>query len=399
MIQEGETAPGFELVAVVDGDRTRVALPDHAGEVVVLAFFPGAFTAAEGEGTGLDDLDLFTMQKDVTVLGISGDSVHAHRAFADAADLSVPLLSDLTGAVAADYGVRSDDDGSLVDRAVVVVGPEGEIQYTWRADDPRRRPDIRAIRGAVSGIGGGATAEARYRVGHAHYVEGRRAFTSATRELQEGEWMMAQNDFTQAGQEFDEATDQFDTAARFAEREDLRDHYESAEEKAGALGQAAEWLGRAASAYASGEGAEADQLRRDAETPLEEARAIDDPVHPDEFPPETDPDPATDPEDARVDAAVAGAERARAGPDGDAGEATPEGEPDPETGGDDRIDEAELAEITAEVQEQSADAGPDREGTADRDARDIEGELDEDDLDLDLQDPDTEGADDPDEDR
>ena len=384
MLGEGETAPEFEVPAVVDGTQTRVALSDHAGEIAVLAFFPGAFSpAGEGRGTGLDDLDLFTMQKDVTVLGISADSVHAHRALAEEHDLSVPLLSDLTGAVAADYGVCGEAEGSLVGRAVVVVGPEGEVQYTWRAEDPRRLPDIRSIRGAVSGIGGGATAEARYRVGHAHYVEGRRAFTSATGGLQESEWMMAQNDFARAGREFDEAADQFDTAARFAERADLRGHYESAEEKAGALSQAAEWLARAASAYASGEGAEADQLRRDAEAPLEEARAIDDPVQPDEFPPETEPEPepdTPDPEDARVDAAVAGAETRR--------ESQPTQADDVgKTAGDDRIDDDELAEITAEVQEQTEETGDtDRDAAADRDARDIEGEID-----LDLQDPDGNG--------
>lgn len=390
MIQEGEAAPTFELPAVVDGDVDRVALEDYLGQqVVILAFYPGDFNPACRDGTtDLDELDLFTMQKDVSILAISADSVYAHEAFADEFDLHIPLLSDPRGEVASDYGVAVDDprDGHLVDRAVVVVGLDGTVEFAWSTESLTELPPVERIRASVDSIGGERTAEARYGVGHAHYVEGRRQFTSAMNAFQDEEWMMARADFEQAEAEFSEAADEFNTAVRFAEDEDVRTYFERAEDKAEALWQAAEWLAESANAYASGEGAEGASMREDAEGPLETARDIHEPVAPEEFPPEEDPadhagdeaeqvsilpsdeeevdatleidvDDAAGPDEA-VDLDEGGADAA--GDPAAAGEATatdPEtGEADEEEEGEDDIDEAELEEITAELEQQSEEA-------------------------------------------
>jgi hypothetical protein len=150
------------------------------------------------------------------------------------------------------------------------------------------------VREAVDAVGGSETALARYRVGHAHYVEGRRAFTSAMGCFGDEEWMMAQGDFTRAYEAFEEAADQFNTAVRFGEEERYVAHFERAEDKAELLWQAAEWLTEAASAFASGEGAQGQAMRTDAEAPLEEARRYGEPLDPDDFPPEEAPPPLED---------------------------------------------------------------------------------------------------------
>lgn len=293
MIDEGEPAPLFSLPTVRDGEVEQVAAEDFFGEeIVILAFYPGDFNpACEGSETGLDELDLFTMQKDVTVLAISGDSVHSHKAFAEEYGLQMPLLSDSDGSVASAYGVAVEDDdaGYLTQRSVVVVDHTETVQYAWSSDSPRAVPNVESIRSAVEGVGDDETAESRYRVGHAHYMEGRRAFTSAMKAYESMEWMMAQTDFTQAAAEFDEAGDEFNTAVRFAEQEETRIYFERAEAKAEALWRAADWLSESASAFASGEGAKAESLRSDAEAPLESARDLHDPVEPDDFPPDEDP--------------------------------------------------------------------------------------------------------------
>ncbi len=79
MLSEGTTAPLFELPALVDDDCQRVGLADYLGEdVVILAFYPADFNPACDETScDLDELDLFTMQKDVTILGIGPDSVYS----------------------------------------------------------------------------------------------------------------------------------------------------------------------------------------------------------------------------------------------------------------------------------------------------------------------------------
>ncbi len=398
MIEVGEHAPAFALPAVKEGEVTEIDLASIFGsEVVILAFYPGDFNpAASGSETGLDELDLFTMQKDVQVLAVSGDSVHSHQAFAEEYNLHMPLLSDTDGAMANAYGVTAEDGhGYLTRRAVVVVDHTGTVQYTWESERPSHLPTADEIRRAVEGIGDDETAESRYRVGYAHYMEGRRAFTSAMKAYEAQEWMMAQTDFTQACDEFDAAGEEFNTATRFAESEETRVYFDRAEEKAEALWRAADWLAESASAFASGQGAKADSLRKDAEAPLETARDLHEPPKPDDFPPDEDPaerdeeaeqsmHPLADNDDqpavtldAEIDdqldadspePATTGGEQSDGTTTGDGtpadgkeipaenGPAATEDEADDEAN---EIDDEELEEITAELEEQTEAATTD----------------------------------------
>ena len=480
MIDEGVGAPAFTLPAVVNGEIEQIALADYLGsDVVILAFYPADFNpACDGEETDLDELDLFTMQKDVSILAVSADSVYSHRAFAAEYDLHIPLLADTAGEVAEDYGVALEDPtaGYRTKRAVVVIGPGGDVEYAWSTDDLHQLPPVDRVREAVDSVGGSETAVARYRVGHAHYVEGRRAFTSAMGCFADEEWMMAKSDFARAYEEFEEAADHFNTAVRFGEDEVAVAHFERAEDKAELLWQAAEWLTDAASAFASGEGAQGQAMRKDAEAPLEEARRYGDPIEPDDFPPAEPPAPLEEQaeesdtflpdddetveasldvdldEDAYADddlrasvedgedeaaEAPAGSDALRPGSatagervavDGETDGSTPSGEGaagaaaagpgadgEPTEGGgdegsedtEDSIDEAELEEITAELEQQTeaAQAEHDRETAATEAAEDAaaepdgEGEdrgdeadeaVEEGDVELDLTDP-TEG--------
>ncbi|EMA25838.1 MULTISPECIES: redoxin domain-containing protein [Haloarcula] len=285
MLSEGTAAPLFELPALVDGDCQRVGLSDYLGEdVVILAFYPADFNpACDDTACDLDELDLFTMQKDVSILGISPDSVYSHRAFADRYGLNIPLLSDTDHDVAREYGLDFVDDigQQLIERAVVVIDHDGDVQYAWSTDDLQELPRVGEIKDAIADTGGDDTAFARYRVGHAHYTEGRRAFTSAMGAFRESEWMVAQGDFQQAREEFEAAEDHFDTAVRFVDDESLKPIYEDAKTKANSLWQASDWLTQAARAYSSGNGAEGQQLRDDAEGPLETARGYEEPPDPD----------------------------------------------------------------------------------------------------------------------
>jgi peroxiredoxin len=385
MIDEGADAPTFELPAVRDGAVERLALSEYLGDqVVILAFYPGDFNpACDDASTGLDNLDLFTMQKDVSVLALSGDSVYSHRAFAEEYALHIPLLSDAHGGVAGAYGAAIDDDaaGYLTKRAVVVVDHRGTVEYTWEAGGVRETPNVDAIRQAVQNVGDDDSAFARYRVGHAHYIEGRRAFTSAMNGYEQKEWMIAKGDFDSAFEEFSEAEDEFNTAARFAEDDMNQTYYERAERKAESLWRAAEWLSESANAYASGQGGDAESLRSDAESPLKNARAVHDPTPPDEFPPDDDPAEADDdqpvrlgdgsadvslemhlqPGEAAVDAGAveesevtpasetAGQDRAN---EPDTESASGDGAVDSDESADD-IDDEELEEIAAELEQQT----------------------------------------------
>jgi|GEM_PF-51232 len=287
MIPEGEEAPTVELPAYVDGERRRIDLDDYLGEgIVVLAFYPADFNpACTMQASDLDDLDLFTMQKDVSVFAVSPDSTYSHAAFAERYGLHLPLVSDPDGAAAEAYGVATETDigERLVERAVFVVDHRGVVQYAWVAPEADAEIDAAPIKQAVGDIGGDDTALERYRVGYDHYVEGREAFTEAMGEYENREWMVAFNGFEAAEPAFTAAADHFDTAVRFAETEDFETVVDRGEEKADTLQHAADWLADSADALASGRGKQGKEFRADADRLLEAASNLPDPPAPDAF--------------------------------------------------------------------------------------------------------------------
>lgn len=420
MAGEGDVAPGFELSGVRGGEITQVALDEYLQqEVVILAFYPGDFNpACEGATTGLDDLDLFTMQKDVEVLAISGDSVFSHRAFADQYNLDVPLLADVDNSTAAAYGVEADSERYKTQRAVFIIDHNGDIEYRWVADDIHAMPDSDEIHRVIENVGDDETAQSRYRVGHAHYIEGRRAFTSAMNAFEEREWMLASQDFSQAGEEFDEAKEEFNSAVRFGSNAEEVRYYKRAEQKGEALWRAAEWMSESAGAFASGQGLRGEELKSDVEGPLETAREIHEPVNPEDFPPDTDPageegtvlsaqvdDTRIELDDAPVEQSPETApteeQTASTGPtetpgDWETAEATAAGgqETEEEDDTEDDIDDAELEAITAELEEQNEAVNdePDEGAGQDEDSESTDAESEtaepeDEDIELDLTDP------------
>ena len=123
-INVGERAPDFELPGT--GDRTY-RLADYRGRKVILAFYPGDFTAVctkqfcsyRDQSDKLDGLG-------ADVLGISPQSVDSHERFVEEKRLNVPLLADEDKQVARAYGVLA---GPMVRRAIFVVDEEGIVRH------------------------------------------------------------------------------------------------------------------------------------------------------------------------------------------------------------------------------------------------------------------------------
>lgn len=370
MIGEGASGPTFALPAVVDGEVTTVDLADHVGrDIVLLAFYPGDFNPGCGmDRSDLDEFDLLAMQTDLSVFGISGDSVFSHIAFTDAFNLDLTLLSDTDGDAATAYGAVATESavGYQTKRAVVLLDLDGTVAYTWSSSDPTVLPDIEAIRDAIRSIGGSDAAIARYRIGHDRYHEGERSFDAAMDGLEAEDWLVAQGEFEKAGTAFDEAASHFDSAARFADEERAVTYCRLVEAKVRSMGAAVAWLAGAASAYATDEEQRGASLRSDAEGVLQTANAIADPVAPrtldqgTEFPSiET---AVVDPEKRRqlqeyVRATEQTAEPRSAARDGDA-----LFEGDTSVQGPNSLGAADLEEITAEIAAQSRNTEDENSG-------------------------------------
>ncbi len=85
-------------------------------------------------------------QRGVTLVGISVDNAFAHKAFQDHLGVSIPLLSDFhpKGEVARAYGVFIEERGHN-QRALVMVGPDGRVQWAHQSPTPLEIPGANLI--------------------------------------------------------------------------------------------------------------------------------------------------------------------------------------------------------------------------------------------------------------
>lgn len=122
----GDEAPEFALPWTGEGE---FRLADRRGEWVILAFYPGDFTAVctkqfcnyrDGREK-VDDLG-------AEVVGISPQDVDSHEKFISEHGLTVPLAADPELSVADAYGVKGPG-GKFTRRAVFVIDPDGVIRY------------------------------------------------------------------------------------------------------------------------------------------------------------------------------------------------------------------------------------------------------------------------------
>ena len=126
-------------------------LSDYAGQTVILAFYPGAFT-------GVCDKEMCAFQDNLSklndanavVLGISVDSPWANAEFARKYDLGFTLLSDIDRVVVNSYdakfvGLGGIDGYVCANRVVIVIDKSGVVQHRWVAENPGVEPDYDAV--------------------------------------------------------------------------------------------------------------------------------------------------------------------------------------------------------------------------------------------------------------
>jgi peroxiredoxin len=147
-------APLFTLKRKTADGLVDVSLGDNIGKrKTVLLFFPLAFTSVCQDelcsvSAGLDQYGAL----EADVWGISVDSPFAQEAFARAAGITVPLLSDFNKETAASYDVLYADLLGLkgvAKRSAFVVDRDGTITYSWSSDDPKQLPPFGEIQAVL----------------------------------------------------------------------------------------------------------------------------------------------------------------------------------------------------------------------------------------------------------
>jgi peroxiredoxin (alkyl hydroperoxide reductase subunit C) len=143
VLQPGTPAPEFKLQREAGEAFTQ---DDLKGRTTVLVFYPFAFSPVCTDQLNLYEevLDQFTAQG-ATLYGVSCDSSWAQRAFKEKLGVTIEQLSDFEpkGATCAAFGVLHE--GGFPQRALVIVGPDGTVTWSYQAPSPGDLPGANLI--------------------------------------------------------------------------------------------------------------------------------------------------------------------------------------------------------------------------------------------------------------
>ena len=137
-VKVGEPAPYFEMLSTKNLETLDevVTLDDYKGKWLILFFYPYDFSfVCPTEILALSNHYEEFQVLGADILGVSTDSVYAHRAWLQTPQqengiqgTQYPLASDNTHAVAEAYGVLVEEEGAAL-RGLFIIDPEGILQY------------------------------------------------------------------------------------------------------------------------------------------------------------------------------------------------------------------------------------------------------------------------------
>merc|ERR1711881_111961 len=149
----GKPAPDFTATTVMpDGSFNDLSLSDYKGKWVVFFFYPLDFTfVCPTEIIAFSDTASKLEAINTQVIGASVDSHFTHLAWTKQArkdgglgKMNIPLVSDLTKQISADYGVLLDAGISL--RGLFIIDPTGVLRQITMNDLPVGRSVDETIR-------------------------------------------------------------------------------------------------------------------------------------------------------------------------------------------------------------------------------------------------------------
>jgi peroxiredoxin (alkyl hydroperoxide reductase subunit C) len=149
IIVAGSPVPEFSLETDDGGRFTRA---DLLGSTSVLVFYPFAFSSVCDEQLTLYEEVLPDLaQRGATMYAISTDNRRSQAAFRQKLGSTIRQLSDFEpkGAVARAFGVMHA--GGSSDRALVLVGPDGVVRWSWQAEALSDLPGANLIFDALDG--------------------------------------------------------------------------------------------------------------------------------------------------------------------------------------------------------------------------------------------------------
>lgn len=143
VLAAGTRVPSFAL-AREDGEK--LTQEDLQGVTTILVFYPFAFSPVCTDQLQLYEgaLDQLTGDGE-KIYGVSCDSTWAQLAFKEKLGVSIAQLSDFEpkGAACRAFGVLHE--GGFAQRALVIVGPDGVVRWSYQAPSPAELPSAELL--------------------------------------------------------------------------------------------------------------------------------------------------------------------------------------------------------------------------------------------------------------
>ena len=144
ILEAGSEVPEFTLKREDGEPFTR---DDLAGKTTVLVFYPFAFSSVCTDQFQIYEevVEEFAAQG-ATLYGVSTDAIDSQRAFRESLGVTIQMLSDFEpkGATAKAFGAFFEP-GGMATRALVIVGPDQTVQWSWIGEHPGILPGANLI--------------------------------------------------------------------------------------------------------------------------------------------------------------------------------------------------------------------------------------------------------------
>jgi peroxiredoxin (alkyl hydroperoxide reductase subunit C) len=151
VIESGQPVPEFSLARTGGGRFTRA---DLEGRRTVLVFYPFAFSPVCTDQLSVYNEVLEDFEgRGATLYGVSCDATYSQEAFREQLGIRIEQLSDFEpkGEACRAFGVLHP--GGFPQRALVLIGPDGTVEWSYEAPSPSELPGANLIFDALNGGG------------------------------------------------------------------------------------------------------------------------------------------------------------------------------------------------------------------------------------------------------
>ena len=151
VVAAGQPAPQFSLQRPEGEPFTHA---DLLGKTTVLVFYPFAFSPVCTDQLSVyNDLLADFAERGATLYGVSCDATYSQEAFRRSLGVEIEMLSDFEpkGAVSKAFGVYHKR--GMPTRALVIVGPDAVIRWSWEGEHPAVLPGANLIFDGLEAVG------------------------------------------------------------------------------------------------------------------------------------------------------------------------------------------------------------------------------------------------------